>query len=279
MSDDAERRADEISALIVIYDDACEVVSDSRARVTLKDDVDDSKCVVELRLGENYPSSAALEVCSTSTETLTREDEAKILSRARACAEACAGAESAYDVLTETESVFREVSANARREARREAVKAAKTEEAVEEEYHAVVKIDHMNDSVGYLKLLRKFCESSGVGARVLHAEPPEGAGKRVEGVFVALSGSNDGIKTFISRLRTEFVDVDAKGVKCRERKATTLCHRANSTVKVGERAVESFSGFETLEPYATENDLEQKLALLNLLHVGDGSSRFVSTS
>jgi len=54
------------------------------------------------------------------------------------------------------------------------------------------------------------------------------------------------------------------------------LAHRKNSTVKAGERAVESFEGFETMPPYETAEELERGLASLNLLHVGDGSQRFV---
>ena len=110
------------------------------------------------------------------------------------------------------------------------------------------------------------------MGARAIHK--PATASGRIEGVFVALSGPNDGIKSFLQRLRTELVDVDSKGVRCRERKATTLCHRKHSTVKPGERAVESFHGFEMI-PYETERQLEDALAKLNLLHVGDGASRF----
>ena len=71
-------------------------------------------------------------------------------------------------------------------------------------------------------------------------------------------------------------MDVDRRGVKCKERKSTVLAHRKNSTVKAGERAVESFEGFETMPPYETEEELERGLASLNLLHVGDGSQRFV---
>lgn len=42
-------------------------------------------------------------------------------------------------------------------------------------------------------------------------------------------------------------MDVDLKGVWCRERKATILCYRKRSTVKFGERVVELFYGFELI--------------------------------
>jgi solute carrier family 25 carnitine/acylcarnitine transporter 20/29 len=216
---------------------------------------------------DDYPSSSALDVQTVVSDALNREHEAAVIARARAVANASVGEESAYAVVAELEQSFRAIAADVRSARER-----ARTT-TVEEDYHAVVRIDHMNDSAGYVKTLRKWCEGDGVGARALHK--PATASGRIEGVFIALSGPNDGIKSFLQRLRTELVDVDSKGVRCRERKATTLCHRKQSTVKAGERAVESFHGFEMI-PYDTEQQLEDALATLNLLHVGDGASRFV---
>ena len=263
---DAERRADERDALKAILGvDAVEYTSASTMRVRIKDEA--FWCDASLRTPDDYPSSSALDVHAVVSDALNREHEAAIVARAREVARASVGEESAYAVVAELEQRFKEVLAEAR--AARES---ARTTTTVEEDYHAVVRIDHMNDSVGYVKLLKKWCEGEGLGARALHK--PATASGRIEGVFVALSGPNDGIKSFLQRLRTELVDVDSKGVRCRERKATTLCHRKRSTVKPGERAVESFHGFELI-PYDTEGQLEDALAKLNLLHVGDGASRF----
>ena len=273
MSDDAERRTDEMAALVAIFGDSVSIDA-STARVVLRDDVDDSACSCTLRFPEGYPSSESLEIESVSTDHLAREVESSLLARTRAFVSG-RREEVAWEALAELERLFRDANAAERR--RRAAARSAEIEARGEDEdHHAVVRIDHMNDSIGYMKNLKKFAESAGVAARVLHKKPDASeSSRRVEGVFVALSGSSDGIKTFLTRLRTEFVDVDSKGIKCRERKATTLCLRKNSTVKDGEQPVESFSGFETLEPYATEKDLEDALARLNLLHVGDGSSRY----
>lgn len=274
MSDDAERRADEMAALVAIFGDSISIDA-STARVVLRDDVNDSACCsCSLRFPERYPSSEPLEIASVSTNHLVREIESSLLARTRAYVME-RREEVAWEALAELERLFREANAEERR--RREAARSAEISATDEDEdHHAVVRIDHMNDSIGYMKHLKKFAETTGIAARVIHKKPDANeSSKRVEGVFVALSGSIDGIKTFLTRLRTEFVDFDSKGVKCRERKATTLCLRKNSTVKEGERPVESFSGFETLEPYATEKELEDALARLHLLHVGDGLSRF----
>ena len=262
---DAERRADERDALEAILGaDAVEFDSASTMRVRIKDDA--HWCDATLRTPDDYPSSSALDVRAVVSDALNREHEAAIVARAREVARASVGEESAYAVVAELEQSFKEILAAARTARER-----AETTTTVED-HHAVVRIDHMNDSAGYVKLLKKWCEGEGLGARAIHK--PATASGRIEGVFVALSGPNDGIKSFLQRLRTELVDVDSKGVRCRERKATTLCHRKHSTVKPGERAVESFHGFEMI-PYETERQLEDALAKLNLLHVGDGASRF----
>ena len=262
---DAERRADERDALKAILGvDAVEFTSASTMRVRIKDEA--FWCDASLRTPDDYPSSSALDVRAVVSDALNREHEAAIVARAREVARASVGEESAYAVVAELEQSFKEILAAARTARER-----AETTTTVED-HHAVVRIDHMNDSAGYVKLLKKWCEGEGLGARAIHK--PATASGRIEGVFVALSGPNDGIKSFLQRLRTELVDVDSKGVRCRERKATTLCHRKRSTVKPGERAVESFHGFELI-PYDTEGQLEDALAKLNLLHVGDGASRF----
>jgi solute carrier family 25 carnitine/acylcarnitine transporter 20/29 len=98
-----------------------------------------------------------------------------------------------------------------------------------------------------------------------------------VEGVYVVLGGDGESIQSFLTRLRTEFVDVDAKGAKCKERKSTVMCRRAAGTVKPGEEPVPEFNGFEC-ERYSGAEELEEVLARFNLLHVGAGTQRFQPT-
>lgn len=273
---DAERRRDEIDALVAIFE-RVDVVSDATARVTFRDDEDATMtCRADIHQPDAYPSTAPLEVTSIESDALSRDARATLLADVRAFAMGAIGEESAYGALTMIEDGFRRAVGERRlRDAAEDARR--RREERLEMDHHAVIRIDHMNDSVGYLKALGRFCDAEGLGCRVFHKPPTDADGKRrVEGVFVALSGSNEGIKSFAQRLRTEFVDVDRHGVKCKERKSTVLAHRKNSTVKEGERAVEAFEGFETMPPYETEEDLERGLASLNVLHVGDGSQRFV---
>ena len=113
-----------------------------------------------------------------------------------------------------------------------------------------------MNDSSGYVKKLRKWAAALGLAVRLFYAEEGRGAdatatapadeddsddrppsGGRVEGVFVVLAGEDDAIGGFLARLRTEMVDVDSRGAKCRERKSEVLCRRRAGEVKAGDDA------------------------------------------
>jgi hypothetical protein len=274
---DAERRRDELDALVAIFE-RVDVVSDATARVTFRDDDEDATttttCRADIHLPDAYPSTAPLEVTSIESDALSRDARATLLADVRAFAMGAIGEESAYGALTMIEDGFRRAVGERRTRDAAEDARRRRDERA--DTFHAVIRIDHMNDSVGYLKSLGRWCDAEGLGCRAFHKPPTDENGKRrVEGVFLALSGSNEGIKSFAQRLRTEFVDVDRHGVKCKERKSTVLAHRKNSTVKEGERAVEAFEGFETMR-YDTEEELERGLASLNVLHVGDGSQRFV---
>ena len=153
-----------------------------------------------------------------------------------------------------------------------------------------MVRIDHMNDGKGYTKTLRRWSRELAVDARVFYAcessgevrkgsegsieGPPSGPLGRVEGVYAVLGGDGDDVRSFLTRLRTEFVDVDAKGARCKERKSTVMCLRRAGVVKPGEERVPEFDGFEC-EGYVGADGLEDALARFNLLHVGAGAQRF----
>jgi hypothetical protein len=300
--DNLRRRVDEIEALIAIFGDENIEVEDSDAyadavraldaneeacstttttvfciKCTVTDDDDDddrrakasAQCVISLKLPSGYPEDACLDVVSIMSDDLSRETVATLLADARSRTASTRGNECAFETLTDITEAFKSHMATARATVENQA------DEEVDEEFHAMIKIDHMNDSKAYLTTLKKWAAALGLGVRVFHKAQSTGV-KRIEGVFVALWGSNESIKTFLTRLRTELVDVDARGAKCKERQSTLLCHRSSKTVKVGENAVEMFEGFVVEDPYPDEDALEAQLARLNLLHVGDGSQRFV---
>jgi len=84
-----------------------------------------------------------------------------------------------------------------------------------------LIRIDHMNDQKGYQKLLKKWASQLGLRG-VLYWKMGE---RRVEDVFVALVGDHDGeqIKEFSTRLRTQYVDVNLRGIRCRERQSKVI--------------------------------------------------------
>ena len=257
--DNLRRRVDEIEALIAIFGDENIEVEDSDAyadavraldaneeacstttttvfciKCTVTDDDDDddrrakasAQCVISLKLPSGYPEDACLDVVSIMSDDLSRETVATLLADARSRTASTRGNECAFETLTDITEAFKSHMATARATVENQA------DEEVDEEFHAMIKIDHMNDSKAYLTTLKKWAAALGLGVRVFHKAQSTGV-KRIEGVFVALWGSNESIKTFLTRLRTELVDVDARGAKCKERQSTLLCHRSSKTIKL----------------------------------------------
>merc|ERR1712146_517802 len=104
-------------------------------------------------------------------------------------------------------------------------------------------------------------------------------------GVYVLLVGnSSDSIKSFLSQLRTELVDINAKGKKCKERNAKLLGQHSSQLLSTDRKITSpstsssssdnqlvGFSGFEVETSYKDENELESQLDSYNLLHFGVG--------
>lgn len=246
-------------------------------------------------LPTNYPAAEApaLELSATH---LSRDAIARVLRELRSLAsERTVGqAPDGFECLSELAQAVADLSsaAAADDEARMKANGGdGDTAGGDEGHAHAVVRIDHMNDGKGYTKTLRRWSRELRVDARVFYERKsirennPEGSGRspegpdggltgRVEGVYAVLGGDGDDVRTFLTRLRTEFVDVDARGARCKERKSTVLTLRRAGVVKPGEERVPAFDGFEC-EGYVGADGLEDALARFNLLHVGAGAQRF----
>ena len=92
----------------------------------------------------------------------------------------------------------------------------------------------------------------------------------RVNGTNVVMHGHPTDLSEFLHRLRTEYVDVDRSGRRCRERQSTVLCRRTlpeSSPLLQGWR----------VNQCEDARQLEQALSTLGVLHVGIGSTRFSS--
>jgi hypothetical protein len=76
----------------------------------------------------------------------------------------------------------------------------------------ALYRIDHMHDRRGYTRNIARLAADAGVTAcRVVSAARPRG-------ILIALAGSRAAVARWAASMRTQNVDVDARGSPCRER-------------------------------------------------------------
>ena len=143
---------------------------------------------------------------------------------------------------------------------------AADPADAMAPTQQAVIRIDHMNDSRGYLKKLEAWAGQLGLAGRIFYREAGTAkASGRVEGVVAVLEGEDEGVGAWLTRLRSEYVDVDGRGGKCKERKSTVMCRRETEA---------SLEGW-VVAAYTEQGELETALAGLDVLHVGSGETRW----
>ena len=85
-----------------------------------------------------------------------------------------------------------------------------------------LLHLDHMNDHRGYTKLLQKWCSQLKLGGVIflsLHCDP------RPRHIFAVLDSPTTmgGTGEFLTRLRTQNVDVNMRGQPCKERMSTVV--------------------------------------------------------
>jgi solute carrier family 25 carnitine/acylcarnitine transporter 20/29 len=81
-----------------------------------------------------------------------------------------------------------------------------------------VLWIDHMNDFNGYTKKVQQFAQSEGLVGTLYFTKRA-----RAEDVCVVLQGEPSRVSGFMAKLRTNYVDLNSKGLKCKERKMRVL--------------------------------------------------------
>lgn len=147
---------------------------------------------------------------------------------------------------------------------------AAAHDQAGEAEEEVVLSIDHMNDSSSYMRLLERWAAEGGLAGTLLYDD----SGRRVHGVVLVLQGGSRACTAFLHRLRTELVDCDAKGRRCRERQSTVLCRRPAGTHKAGEKPAAKLTGWQAMR-YDNAAHRDEILDRMGMLHVGSGAERF----
>eukprot|EP00941_MAST-03F_sp_MAST-3F-sp1_P001605 g1605.t1 len=108
----------------------------------------------------------------------------------------------------------------------------------------ALVHVDHMNDSKNYTAKLRKWCALLSLDMIMFYVCKK----KRFENIKLLVQGDEADISQFLKRLRTEYVDVNASGKKCKERKSKVQFRRRYKTLL--------FEGIQTKE-YKNEKELD----------------------
>ena len=246
-----------------------------RLTVEIPEHAEGGAVTLHTTLGARYPTASP--DLSISSQYLPRKAFASVLSEAKALADELTsspgGAECLMDVIQIVQARAASITAAEKADGK---VQGEGEEDVGSDDGglgHAVVRIDHMNNTAGYIKKLQKWCSQLGLDARLFHQVPKPGM-VRIEGVYVVLGGTGDSISGFLSRLRTEYVDVNSRGDKCKERQATVLCQRSANQTKSGQEPVPSFDGFE-VSSYEGNGELEERLSQFNLLHVGSGQQRF----
>ncbi len=277
MSTNRERQLDEVTVLESMFgEQLVDVDTDGTVSFTLRAEEGEARLRVRLPLG--YPAEAPeLELsCVGATAAALNEAHAELLALAAATTsdrepgdaeESCAAVAQRF-----TELSAAELSSPPPTTATPSTTNTAA--EAVEE---AVVVIDHMNEAVPYMRLLERWASEEGLEGAVLYAGG-DGSGRRVHGVTVVLQGGAAGVGGFLQRLRTELVDVDAKGRRCRERQSTVLCRRPHGAHAEGYPPAVRLEGW-AVRQYVQPEERDALLDEMRLLHVGTGATRFATAA
>jgi hypothetical protein len=118
-----------------------------------------------------------------------------------------------------------------------------KTATSIHEKVHdkqekALLFIEHMNDSVSYRKILKRWSSNHGLFLEIWYRLPKGVVVKnrknmnsskkrsRIEDIYVLLEGEKDGISIFLQKLKCEYVDINRQGIKCKERKSKILMRK-----------------------------------------------------
>eukprot|EP00929_Paragymnodinium_shiwhaense_P010063 TRINITY_DN114545_c0_g1_i1.p1 TRINITY_DN114545_c0_g1~~TRINITY_DN114545_c0_g1_i1.p1 ORF type:complete len:308 (-),score=73.69 TRINITY_DN114545_c0_g1_i1:600-1448(-) len=265
--EDLSRQMDEVTALEAIYGPfICEELLWDCYPVQLAIPVGEG--TVRVEFSRDYPSRAPLIVAAVDFDApaAVRQD---CLEALRCLAAERLGMESCTDVVAAFEERLQAaaVAEAAAVALQREEAGAAENGDA---HWASLIAIDHMNDAARYLKCLRSFLAAEGLTGRLLHKERTPG--KRVEGILLLVAGARDAepLRSFATRLRTEYVDVDKCGKKCKERQSTVL-----ASGKIEPPPSECKKGADCLEELQPYSDVEGVLRLFDGFGVGgiDGVS------
>ncbi|CAF0980132.1 unnamed protein product [Adineta ricciae] len=112
-----------------------------------------------------------------------------------------------------------------------------------------LMSIDHMRSPNVYMKRLHQWADQLLLTGRVLVIP---------HHIFILIEGTNEDIKQFIVKLRTETVDIDSRGRPCKERLLTQLAEICTDSSKFSNFERIEFETRQELLLYLTKHEYEQ---------------------
>nr|XP_053637037.1 RWD domain-containing protein 3-like [Cherax quadricarinatus] len=153
----------------------------------------------------SYPSEPP--PFSVQCSALTRTECDNVKTSLKSIAELCRGAPMVLDLLTslqEREDIGRTPPTN----------NATVEKEIYEGHTTCVLHLDHMRNKTKYLKTIKSWCEDLDLFGQIIFY---------LRWIFIILQGTEENIKMYLQRNRTQFVDVDSSGKPCKERMLSVL--------------------------------------------------------
>lgn len=272
--DAASRQQDELIVIRAMYEDQVEVES-SNAAFCVR--AQEAGAWLHVMLPPQYPYEPLQFVlsCPTASTSAIASATRELNEIAQIGEECCAPLIQRFLQLASDELAALPVSlAACQRQESNANASASQSREGTALVEEIMLHIDHMNDHVAYMKLLQRWADNSGLSGLVVYCD----TGRRVHDVIICLQGEVRAVTAYLHQLRTELVDVDSKGRKCRERQSTVLCRRPAGTHKAGCELAVKLSGWRCVR-YLTGEERDALLDEVGFLHVGSGTERFATSA
>lgn len=111
-----------------------------------------------------------------------------------------------------------------------------------------LLRVDHMNSPKSYCATLASWCSELNISGCILSCL------RGRLGILILIDGTPPAIKEYLRRHRTQYVDIDKRGTKCKERLLDVLVGPLDAV------AARVCTSFEVVEPLETPADVKDVL-------------------
>ncbi|GIY37977.1 RWD domain-containing protein 3 [Caerostris darwini] len=197
---------------------------------------DDDTCVT-FEIPENYPQ--VIPVISVSSTKISNAQKTLIENEIKCYAEGIIGSPIIMDLVIKFQEIFNSY-------LNKYVPSKMKTLES-EDDYMAIIQIDHMRQKKRYLKTLISWASDLSIVGSIIFC---------YKWIFLILQSSRENVKEFIIRHRTCCIDVDSAGKPCKER-MSKIIFEGNAKKCFASFSVEELLSFEDLEEYLKCRNLD----------------------